>query len=140
MTRLYPVLAFAVLLAACGREAPKTPPAPAPAASPAIAGSAVVDPKRVPAAFQGVWAATEEDCAKVSETRLTVGADSLTFYESHGPVGRVEAAGPDEIIIHVPLTGEGETSERTFRYRLINGGSGLFDVRNGLTRIRCPAT
>jgi hypothetical protein len=26
-----------------------------------------------------------------------------------------------------------------FRYRLINGGQALFDVRSGLTRNRCPA-
>ncbi len=141
MTHLSKRLALSAALAclaACGEQKPQTAPAPAPteAAAP-VSTTAVVDPKAVPAAFRGVWAATEDDCARPAETRLTIAADSLTFYESHGPAGLVEAAGPDEIIIRVPLTGEGETSERTFRYRLINGGSGLFDVRNGLTRIRC---
>jgi hypothetical protein len=99
----------------------------------------VVDPNAVPAAFQGLWAATENDCAKPSESRLAVAADSLTFYESRGPVASVKQAGSDEVLIAIPLRGEGETSERTFRYRLIDGGAGLFDVRSGLTRVRCPA-
>lgn len=141
MTHLPKSLALAaalVGLAACGKQQPKAPAAPASqAGTSATSGTAVTDPKAVPAAFQGVWAATEDDCAKPSESRLTVAANTLTFYESRGPVGLVEASGPDEILIHIPLTGEGEKSERTFRYRLINDGSGLFDVRSGLTRIRC---
>jgi len=139
MTHLSKSLALAaalVGLAACNEQKPQTAPASTPATS-TISGTAVLNPKVVPVAFQGVWAATDDDCAKPGETRLTVAADSLAFYESRGSVGSVESAGADEIIVHVPLTGEGETSERTFRYRLINGGSGLFDVRSGLTRIRC---
>lgn len=139
MTRLPIALAATLLLAACGQRTPSTPPAAAqPQAAPStIAGTAVTDPRAVPPAFQGVWAVTENDCAKPAETRLTITPTTLTFYESHGAVGAVEATGPDEIIIHIPLTGEGETSDRTFRYRLINDGAALFDIRNGLTRIRC---
>jgi len=139
MTRLLPLVAIAIVLTACGeRSAPPHPAAPSQAA-PTIAGAAVVDPRAVPAAFQGVWAATENDCAKPSESRLAVAADSLTFYESRGAVASVKQTGPDEILIAIPLRGEGETSERTFRYRLIDGGAALFDVRSGLTRVRCPA-
>lgn len=131
--------AAVVCLAGCGQQKPQTPPAPAPKAAASISGTEVVDPKAVPAAFRGLWAATEADCAKPTETRLEVGADHLTFYESRGPVAAVEATGPDEIRIAVQLTGEGETREATYRYRLIQNGAALFDVRNGLTRYRCPA-
>jgi len=139
MMRLFPAVAIALGLAGCGeRNAPSQPAAPSQAA-PTIAGAAVVDPKAVPVAFQGVWAATEDDCAKPSESRLAVAADSLTFYESRGPVVSVEGVAPDEILVAVAVRGEGEAGQRTFRYRLINGGAGLFDTRSGLTRIRCPA-
>lgn len=139
MTRLFPAVAIALVLAGCGqRTAPSQPAAPS-QATPTIAGAAVVDPKAVPVAFQGVWASTADDCARPSESRLTVAADSLTFYESRGPVISVEGVGPDEILVAVAVRGEGEAGQRTFRYRLINGGAALFDVRSGLTRVRCPA-
>jgi len=136
MTRLVPAIAITFALAACGERTPPTQPAPSPA-TPTIAGAAVIDPRAVPVAFQGMWAATQEDCAKPSESRLAVTADSLTFYESRGPLASVKQTGPDEILVAIPLRGEGEISERTFRYRLIDGGAALFDVRSGLTRLRC---
>ena len=127
-----------ICLAACGQQKPQTPPpAPAKSAS-AISGTEVTDPKAVPLAFQGLWAATEADCARPTETRLEVGADHLTFYESRGPVASVETTGQDEIRIAVQLSGEGEARQATYRYRLIQNGAALFDVRSGLTRYRCP--
>ena len=142
MTHLMKKLSLAaamICLVACDQQKPSTPPpAPAKSAS-AISGTEVTDPTAVPAAFQGLWAATEDDCAKPAETRLEVGADHLTFYESRGPVASVEATGPDEIRIAVQLSGEGEARQATYRYRLIQNGAALFDVRSGLTRYRCPA-
>ena len=121
-------------LAACGEQAP---PAQG-GGSKAADVPAVVKSKTVPAAFQGVWAATMKDCDKPAETRLEITADRLRFYESSGPVASVEASRPDEILIIVALTGEGATSQRSFRYRLLGEGDRLFDVRNGLERARCP--
>jgi hypothetical protein len=139
MTRLFPAVVIALAVAGCGQRTASSQPAAQSQVSPSIAGAAVVDPKAVPVAFQGVWAATEDDCAKPSESRLAVAADSLNFYESRGPVLSVEGVGSDEILVAVAVRGEGEAGRRTFRYRLINGGAGLFDVRSGLTRVRCPA-
>lgn len=122
----------ALCLAACGEPLP-----PDQSASPAAAP----EPTRlttVPAAFHGVWAATIEECKAPAETRLEIGADRLNFYESSGPVASVETSDPSEILITVALTGEGALSRRTFRYRLLDDGQALFDVRNGLRRIRCP--
>jgi len=141
MTHLMKTLSLAatIALAACGQQKPQTPPASAETAAPTISGTQVVDPKAVPVAFRGLWAATDADCAKPAETRLEVGVDHLTFYESRGPVASVEATGPDEIRVAIQLTGEGETNQATYRYRLIQNGAALFDVRSGLTRYRCPA-
>jgi len=110
--------------------APSTP-SPTPEPAPA-------DMKTIPATFRGVWAATEDDCVKPAETRMEIGAGQLQLYESSGSIASVEATGPDEIHIVVLLSGEGATSQRSFRYRLIEGGAALFDVRNGLVRRRCP--
>ena len=142
MTHLVKSLSLAaalVCMAGCGEQKPQTPPAPAQKAASTISGAEVIDPKAVPAAFRGLWAATPDDCAKPAETRLEVGADHLTFYESRGPVAAVEATGPDEIRIALSLSGEGETRQATYRYRLIQDGAALFDVRSGLTRYRCPS-
>ena len=140
MTHLMKTLSLAAMIAlsACGQQKPQTPPASAEKTAGSISGTEVVDPKAVPAAFRGLWAASEADCAKPAETRLEVGANHLTFYESRGPVASVEATGPDEIRVAIQLTGEGETNQATYRYRLIQNGAALFDVRSGLTRYRCP--
>ena len=123
-------------LAACGEQSSQNPTA---TSQNETAAPAVVKSETVPAAFQGVWAATMEDCDAPAETRLEIAADRLRFYESSGPVASVEASRPDEILIIVALTGEGATSQRSFRYRLLGEGDRLFDVRNGLERARCPA-
>lgn len=123
----------ALCLAACGDPAADRRPsaADAPAEPPEL--------QAIPAAFQGVWAATPADCAPPAETRLEIAADHLRFYESSGPLASVTSPDPSEIHIVVALSGEGALSQRSFRYRLIEDGRGLFDVRNGLTRIRCQA-
>jgi len=134
--RLMTSLAAALCVAACGEGAPQRTADSSKAETPPADWPAVDD--GIPATFRGVWAATEADCEKPAETRLEITADRLRFYESSGPVASVEATGPDEIRIAVPLSGEGATAQRTFRYRLIKGGNVLFDVRNGLERVRCP--
>jgi hypothetical protein len=133
-------LVAALCLAACNEPetAPSSAPAPAPAPSQPEPSTQLPDVSTgIPAAFQGRWASTQADCEKHSETRLEIGADSMRFYESVGAVSSVKAVGPDEIHIVVALTGEGSSSQRSFRYRLLDGGSSLFDVRNGLQRQRC---
>lgn len=140
-------LLAAICLTACGQPQPpaEAPPVAAdPVAEPAASGKsaspepAPPQPLTIPAAFQGVWAATTDDCEKPAETRLEMSADHLRFYESSGKVASVDASQANEILVTVALSGEGALSQRSFRYRLIDGGEGLFDVRNGLRRIRCP--
>ena len=57
---------------------------------------------------------------------------------AHWLFGLVLAVSPVLILIIVALTGEGATSQRSFRYRLLGEGDRLFEVRNGLERARCP--
>jgi hypothetical protein len=138
-------LLLALGLGACAEPASNAQPEPQPtpeaaAPSPDPTPAPKPEPEEtqvIPAAFRGVWAATTEDCVRPAETRLQIAADQLTFYESSGPVESVEAISPAEIHIVVSLTGEGASSQRSFRYRLVEDGSALFDVRNGLQRIRC---
>ena len=131
-------LILALTLCACGQPAPDGAARP-PAAAEAPAPGLVADPKAMPVAFHGVWAATDADCAPASPTRLEIAADRLRFADDSGPVARVEALGPAEVRVAVPLEGQGAEGQRTFRYRLIEDGQALFDVRSGLTRRRCPA-
>jgi hypothetical protein len=129
-------LGAALYLTACNEQQPEAPSAPAPSQpTPPVQLPDVSD--GIPVAFQGRWAATQADCDKHSETRLEITADTMRFYESSGAVSSVKAIGPDEIHIIVALSGEGSASQRSFRYRLLDGGSQLFDVRNGLQRQRC---
>lgn len=123
------VLAALLCLAACGQEPPDAP-AP-PLAEPTLEGAAVTDPRTVPPAFVGAWAVAE-----CGEDTLEITTNTLRFDDSGASVAAVEATGADEIRIAVTLP---NGRQRTFRYRLIEGGSALFDVRSGLTRRRCPA-
>jgi len=129
-------LAAALCLAACSERPPDRPAAKGPAQQQASANLPDVS-GGIPASFHGRWAATQKDCGKAGETGLDIAAYELHFYESSGQVTSVKATGPDEIHIVVALSGEGSLSQRTFRYRLIEGGSALFDVRSGLQRQRC---
>lgn len=152
MRKILPLLA-ALTLAACSQPAPSEdsgrpadspatadngPATPGPAPSPAPEPAPEPQAQTIPAAFHGVWAATSQDCKAPAETRLEIGADRLRFYESSGTVKSVDSSKPDEILVAVALSGEGAMSQRSFRYRLLEDGEELFDVRNGLRRIRCP--
>lgn len=126
------LLASLLCLAACD-EAARAPSAPPASTTATLKGAAVTDPQSVPPAFRAVW--TVSDCDEPYET-LEIAAGAITIEKSRAPVASVEATGPDEVRIAViPAGGR----QRTFRYRLINGGEALFDVRTGLTRSRCPA-
>ena len=134
MTHYPPILLAALLcLSGCNEPAPPAPAAPPVNTAATLKGAAVTDPKSVPPAFRAIW--TVSDCDEPYET-LEIAIDAITIEENRAPVASVEATGPDEILIAV-IPGGGR--QRTFRYRLTDGGENLFDVRTGLTRSRCPA-
>lgn len=91
----------------------------------------------VPSRFQGSYAADQAACdAPGNPTQLTIDEDSISFHESTGPVTEVSSS-PSEVTITAELTGEGETREATYRFRLSDDGRTLTDQDGGMERVRC---
>ena len=114
-----------------------TPPAavPPPVADPDDDGDG--PEASVPTRYQGSFASDAAACdAPGDPTRLTIGSDTIRFHESSGPVTRV-ASGPSDVAITAELTGEGETREATYRFRLSDDGGTLTDLGSGMERVRC---
>lgn len=150
-----PTLTLAILLATgCNADrpandaaAPATPeapaaapaPAPAPTAPPATDTPPPSDTANtVPARFQGRYAADTAACGDPAhESRLTIESSRIAFHESSGRITRV-SPGPTEVSITAEVTGEGETRESNYIFRLSDDGNTLTDVRNGGIRQRCP--
>lgn len=100
------------------------PPAPSPA-------------NTVPPRFQGSYASDAAACADPAhESRLAITAESIQFHESSGPITKV-SSGENEISLTARLTGEGETREASYSYRLADDGGTLTDVGSGMVRHRC---
>jgi hypothetical protein len=137
------LIALTVLgLAACDGPASAPPPASEPVAAPAPAPTQAPVPaaQRVaaPQPFQGEWNADLLACGGgANASRLVIRAERVRFYESSGPILEV-AAGPNEATFKVALNGEGETTERTYRFRLSPDGQTLTDLDAGFARRRCP--
>jgi hypothetical protein len=110
-----------------------TPPPPADNPSPPPAE----DTATVPTRFQGNWATDAAACAMAGhESRLTLGADRIQFHESSGAITSV-ASGGNDLTVTAQLSGEGETREATYRFRLSDDGNTLTDVGGGMARQRC---
>jgi len=145
----YLLLAFAIA-AASGCNADRTPaddtstpppqasePATPPPTDTPPSPPSPDDSTNVPARFQGNWASDAAACAMAGhESRLSIGADRIQFHESTGAITSV-ASGGNDVTITAQLTGEGETREATYRFRLSDDGNMLTDVGGGMVRHRC---
>jgi len=150
MRRWILALAIAAAVAGCdadraaGDDAATPPPAAGPTTPPAAdttppADDLPDDATTVPARFQGTYAADAAACgAPGHESHLTIGADAIAFHESSGTITSV-ASGADDLTVVAILTGEGETREATYRFRLSADGSTLTDMTSGpgMVRQRC---
>jgi len=104
---------------------PTRPPAPAPVAT-------------VPARFRGEWDGTREHCGAPGDLHLALAADRVVFHESGGPVLQASEHG-DDLELVAQLSGEGESWEARYHFRLADGGQRLIDLgAGGAVRIRCP--
>jgi hypothetical protein len=91
----------------------------------------------VPARFRGEWDGTQAGCRDPSDLHLTVAADRVVLHESGGPVLQATGRG-DDLELAVQLSGEGETWEDRYRFRLADDGERLIDLgAGGAVRIRC---
>lgn len=92
------------------------------------------DGPRIPARFHGVYA-REGACGRAGdESRLSLTFERAEFHESSGAVRRATGSA-DALDVVVRLSGEGETREATYRYRL--DGDRLVDRDGGMVRVRC---
>ena len=105
------------------------------------AKTAAQAPVSVPATFQGEWNMNIAHCGTgVNDSRLVIEEDRIIFYETGGPIRAVVVHAPNDISLTAEITGEGETSVQTHRYRLSEDESALTEVTDGggLVRQRCP--
>lgn len=155
MRHLVLALALAAAAAGCSDRTPAdgdadttAPPATAPAPTPPTdttppqgddAPPADDSTAFVPARFQGRWATDAAACASTShESQLMIGADRIEFHESSGTVKSVMSSGSD-ITVVASVTGEGETRDATYRFRLSDDGNMLTEMSSGtgMMRHRC---
>ncbi len=90
----------------------------------------------VPARFHGIYAEAAERCVPGDESGLQVESDRLVFHESAGPLVQAAAEG-DVLRVVVRLTGEGETRDVRYVFRLEGGGQTLVDATTLFRRTRC---
>jgi len=91
----------------------------------------------IPARFRGEWNTDAAACGSGSnDSRLVIAADTIRFYESSGPV-QSASVDDNELTVVARLTGEGETRDATYRFRLSADGRTLTDADSGLARQRC---
>lgn len=120
------------------------PPAePVPRAGQPVSGTPAAPPPEtagaVPEAFRGRYARDAAACARAGdESRLSIEANRIAFHESSGAIIGVTGDG-GEAAITARLSGEGETWERTYRFRLADGGRSIIDAEGGMRRVRCNA-
>lgn len=145
--KLYLVLGACAVLAACSppkasEDAPADKAsAAAPASSAAASSVSEVAAAELPAAFLGVWDVNPK-CPSTSDTKLTVSATELTFFESGGTIRKVTVKSADEAIVEADFSGEGDTWSRAMPLKLGEGGKTLTTdegTDKAVTRSRCKA-
>lgn len=148
-------LILALVIATAGCSAPPAPTAPADAAadtpSPAAepdapattqpapapdVDDAAANDTTVPVRFRGEWAADSAACTSPGhESQLRMDGDRIAFHESSGEILSV-AGGGSGLSIVARLTGEGETREAAYRFRLSEDGKTLTDTSSGMGMVR----
>lgn len=91
-------------------------------------GSVTAPATAIPAAMQGRWGMTANDCDPARSDNkglMVVGPDSLQFYESRGSLDQVTASGLNEVRARFSYTGEGMAWEREELLQLQDGGQAL---------------
>lgn len=82
----------------------------------------------IPEALQGRWGIVSADCDPAradAKGLMTVGGETLRFYESVATVGRIHARGSDRIEADFALAGEGQTWTRRIALATADGGETL---------------
>lgn len=84
------------------------------------------DRKELPIQFQGKWS---EDCSnEESISVLEIGPNTISYYESEGPIRAFVQRGELEVAMISELSGEGGTRLSLAKFRLMNANKTLVDV------------
>lgn len=98
--------------------------------------------RSVPPRFQGEWNASPKRCGTdMDDSRLTITASRVRFYESGGPIRAIVTQGSLDVALISEVSGEGSTQLVYHHFRLSADHAHLTDVSNGaaLVRHRCVA-
>jgi hypothetical protein len=95
----------------------------------------------IPAAFQGSFRRTIEECGSATETALTVRATRFVTATGEGDVQSVKVEAPRKIVVDSIYDGHGQVWEQTDTILLGRDGDRIaFQLPAGPdTRLRCPA-
>ena len=104
------------------------------------------DATTIPAALQGRWGLTANDCQPGradAKGLMEVGPTTLKFYESTGTLAAITDRGDSRISGRFAYTGEGMTWEHSVTLRLLAEGGPLQRIEDGevpvdLQYARCP--
>lgn len=119
------------------------PTTPAPTGSVSASQTNIARPQtEIPAFFRAEWNLRLEDCGRLeSDGRLVITARELEFYESRGKVISAAVVG-DSLTVSAAMSGEGETWEESYHFRLASDGQALLQPvsqgDDGVRRLRCP--
>ena len=118
----------------------ETPAALPPLPTKAPAPPREADLKSIPATFHGEWNARTSQCGTdLNDSRLRITKGTVQFYESLGSVTRVKRVRPNEILVSLSMSGEGETWSAQYRFAVTPDGKVLTDKSDsaGLQRFKC---
>lgn len=146
---ILPLLALPLALAACSDPSPEPDASSAPSMAPIVSeseamappvapgasGSAVaLDDASFPMAMRGRWGMNAADCDPARDDNkglMTVGPDSVKFYESVGEIGVVAERSEKLLRATFDYEGEGMEWKRDARYELMDGGKVLIMTEFG---------
>lgn len=138
-----PLLVLPLSLAACSDPTPSPDASATPSLAPAVSESEALAPPVAPGAsmsapaaadasfpmaMRGRWGMNGADCDPARDDNkglMTVGADSVKFYESVGKIGVVAERSDTMLRATLDFEGEGMEWKRDARYELSDGGKTL---------------
>lgn len=94
----------------------------------------------IPAAFQGTYRKTLDQCGQPAESALVVRATKMHMQSAEADVQRVRVDGSRKIIVTSIFDGDGQVWEKTQTILLGKGGQSIaIQTETGPdTRLRCP--
>ncbi|RJY09825.1 hypothetical protein D6201_11070 [Aurantiacibacter aquimixticola] len=99
----------------------------------------------IPAPFTGVWDYADGNCDAMSDLRMEIEPQMITFYESMGEVQQVAVESRDTIVVDLNMEGEGERWSESTRFTLEDDGERLIPTDadgeqrwDPMPRKRCP--